>query len=312
MSGKRKVIVIGGSNVDITGTPDTELVSGDSNPGGVSISAGGVGRNIAENAARLGLPVSLISAVGDDYFGGYLKSVCRQAGIDTENIITDNSRSTSAYLCIMDGRDDLAAAVSDMKITETLSPELISSMKPLISGAAIVIIDNNIRPAAIEAVKAAGANRILFDAVSGKKLRRSIDAVCDIDTVKLNAIEAEILSGVPVNSTTDAERAADIIRKRNIEHVFITLGAAGAFYSCRQGNWTAAPYPLAVKNITGAGDAFLAGIAYGHYNGTSGQDLLNIGTACAAAAAASEKTVSDKINPELIKQIITGGMNELQ
>ena len=52
-----KIAVVGGANMDIGGFPSAALVPGDSNPGQVRMSVGGVGRNIAENAARLGLEV---------------------------------------------------------------------------------------------------------------------------------------------------------------------------------------------------------------------------------------------------------------
>lgn len=308
MNKNNYILVIGGSNVDLTASPDSVLVPEDSNPGSVSITAGGVGRNIAENIARLGLQVSLLSAVGDDYFGTFIKSECAAAGINTENLINSKNLPSSAYLCIMNEKNDLSAAVSDMKIMKMLSPELIKEKSKLLKNAAAVVIDNNIAPDSLEAVKNSGCKRILFDAVSGKKLQRSKELIRDMDTVKLNSIEAGILSGIEVKNSDDALKAAKIISKRNISHIFITLGAEGALYHGPNGCYSSKPYSLPLHNATGAGDAFLAGITYGHYNEIRGQELLNWGTACAAAAAASKKTVSDNINPEIIKQIIAGGM----
>lgn len=311
MNSNDYILVIGGSNVDITGIPDAELVPADSNPGSIFISGGGVGRNIAENIARLKLPVRLLTAVGNDYFGEFLKSECLRAGINIDSIITSSLLPTSAYLCIMNGNNEMSSAVNDMKIMSELSHKIIATHRDLISGAAMVVADNNISSETLEAVKAAGPQRLLFDAVSGKKLKRTAGLINNIDTVKLNSIEAEILSDIRVNSASEAEIAAEIIAKRGIKHIFITMGSAGALYYNAGSCCFSKPYNLPLRNATGAGDAFLAGIAYGHYNGITGADLLYCGTACAAAAAASEKTVSDKINPELIMQIITGGINEI-
>ncbi len=306
MDNNKYILVIGGSNADLIGSSETKIVPADSNPGSVSIAAGGVGRNIAENMSRLELPVKLITAVGNDYFGEFLKSECLHAGINIDSMITSDKLPTSAYLCIMNEQNDMFAAVNDMQIMGELSPQIIENSRSLIRSAAMVVIDNNISLETFAAIKAANPERLLFDAVSGKKLLKTAELVRDIDTVKLNSIEAGILSEVEVNSSADAEKAAEIIAERGINNIFITLGAEGALYYSGDGCWFSKPYALPLRNATGAGDAFLAGIAYGHYNDITGAGLLNCGNACAAAAAASDRTVSDKINPEIIRQIITG------
>ena len=77
-----RVVLIGGANVDIKGRARGPYVAGTSNPGEVTVSAGGVGRNIAENLARLGISVALVTALGDDANGLLLRQACEAAGID--------------------------------------------------------------------------------------------------------------------------------------------------------------------------------------------------------------------------------------
>ena len=116
------ITVIGGSNTDISGFPQADYSPQDSNPGRITLSAGGVGRNIAENIARLGCTVNLLSAVGNDGFGTFLLEECRKAGVETEEILISESMPSSAYLCIMDQYNDLQAAVNDMEIIRLLTP----------------------------------------------------------------------------------------------------------------------------------------------------------------------------------------------
>ena len=71
-------VVIGGANMDICGCSHDNLRIGDSNPGKVRTSAGGVGRNIAENLARLGTDTRLLSAVGNDQYGHHLLEVSQR------------------------------------------------------------------------------------------------------------------------------------------------------------------------------------------------------------------------------------------
>ena len=68
------VYVIGGVNMDISGTPAAPLRAGDSNPGRITLSPGGVGRNIAENLRLLGRKVSLITIMGEDTYAGVIRT----------------------------------------------------------------------------------------------------------------------------------------------------------------------------------------------------------------------------------------------
>ena len=66
------VVVVGGANVDLKAQSSEKAIAATSNPGHASLSAGGVGRNIAENLARLGTPTHLVAAIGVDQLGEWL------------------------------------------------------------------------------------------------------------------------------------------------------------------------------------------------------------------------------------------------
>ena len=117
------VYVIGGVNMDISGTPAETLRPGDSNPGRVSLSPGGVGRNIAENLSRLGRRVSLITILGNDPYADVIREHCRNVGIDLSMSFTDPLGRTSTYLCLNEQNGDLHAAIADMAICEQLTPD---------------------------------------------------------------------------------------------------------------------------------------------------------------------------------------------
>lgn len=117
------VAVIGASNVDISATSLSPLVSGDSNPGKVEISFGGVGRNIAENLCRLGQSVSLITAYGEDPFGQMLRAQAQELGLDVSLSLRDERMSSSLYVCVNQPEGEMAVAVSDMEVCGGLSPD---------------------------------------------------------------------------------------------------------------------------------------------------------------------------------------------
>lgn len=81
------VLVIGAANFDIKGRMFHPPVLMSSNASAMRTSFGGVARNIAENLARLGMPVTLITAVGDDYAGEDILESAAEVGIDTSRAL---------------------------------------------------------------------------------------------------------------------------------------------------------------------------------------------------------------------------------
>lgn len=112
------VLVIGGSNVDITGFPKNVLRLEDSNPGAVRMSLGGVGRNIGENLARLGMSTKMMTAVGKDVYGQKILEESRLVDLDMSQALVLENASTSIYMSIMDEDGDMKLALSDMDIAE--------------------------------------------------------------------------------------------------------------------------------------------------------------------------------------------------
>ena len=88
-------VVVGGVNVDIGGRSFAPLVASDSNPGTVSVSLGGVGRNIAHNLALLGVDVRMLTAYGDDNHGHQVASSCSALGIDLTHALKVPGGTTS-------------------------------------------------------------------------------------------------------------------------------------------------------------------------------------------------------------------------
>ena len=102
-----EVMVVGGCNLDIQGIPAKQGQPGDSLPGQVAMTPGGVGRNIAENIARLGHDVRLVSAVGEDDAGQQLLTATAEAGVDISAIKAFPGHRSPVYLSILDSEHEL-------------------------------------------------------------------------------------------------------------------------------------------------------------------------------------------------------------
>ena len=163
------VVVIGGANVDIGGTPYNKLIPEDSNPGKINITFGGVGRNISHNLVNLGVNTKLITAVGNDSFGTEILNYCEKAGINTEHSIkVDNVRS-SMYMYINDEKGDMKLALSDMDICSHITPDYIDECADIINRSSAVVADCNLTHETLMRIKEVSKVPIFIDTVSVNK-----------------------------------------------------------------------------------------------------------------------------------------------
>ena len=121
------VCVVGAVNLDICGRPSRKLIFRDSNPGTVTLTPGGVGRNIAHNLCLLGMDVSLIAAIGGDVYGSSLMDGCRSLGMDMSMARVEPQRRSSTYLYVTDEMGDMCVGIADMDIAECVTPEHLAS-----------------------------------------------------------------------------------------------------------------------------------------------------------------------------------------
>ena len=296
-----RIAVVGGSNVDIQGFPINHLTLGDSNPGRIVITPGGVGRNVAENAARMGSEVRLISAFGDDEGAALLVKSLSDAGVDiSASCVLDDHRSSS-YLCILDESGRLHVAVSDMELAAEITPELVERGREAIEWSSVCVIDANLPSATIDHIcRSFPARRVLLDSVSEAKAPRAAGSLGRLYAIKPNRREAEVLTGVSIRSDDDLPRAAERLHGEGITAVFISLGARGLFFSAH-GKRPAcgvveAPSGGVVRNASGAGDAMTAAIAMGIAEEARVEDIARNAVAAAAIAMESELPVNPAID----------------
>lgn len=317
MKGERRpgrVVVAGGTNLDIQGVSDGPFAARDSNPGAIRSTPGGVGRNIAENCARLGMEVSLISAFGRDDAGRRLREDAESLGIDTSACLVAEGRSSS-YLCLLSCDGSLQGAVSDMEIMRLLTPARLASSESLLAGADFIVADTNLPEESIvwlaekfgRGARAGRGPRIFLDTVSMAKAPRAGKALGGFDCAKPNLAEAEILAGrgeppPGLSGRERAERAALALARKSMlpADIFISLGEDGIYYSCGGGERGIVPLPgrpdgCDAKNRSGAGDAACAALVWGEWMGFGPARRAKLALAAAMMTAASERTVSENI-----------------
>lgn len=296
------VVIVGGANVDIQGFPKTKLRFKDSNIGNVKISLGGVGRNIGDNLVRLGVDTKLISIIGDDLHGTKILESSREIGLDVENTLVLEGEGTSVYLSLLDEAGDMEIAISSMDIYDKMDIGFIQKYKSLIENSSLCIIDTNVPKATIEYILEYFKGVDFFlDTVSTAKTEKVKDLIGYFHTIKPNKLEAEILTGIKVEDESGLEKAAKYLHDKGVKRVFITLGDQGVYYSDGHTMGHRSTPKIKIVNATGAGDAFVAALAYGYMNDTPIEEIVDIAMYASIVALSHENTINPNMSVEEIK-----------
>jgi pseudouridine kinase len=297
-----EVIVIGGANVDIKGRSANKHVPGTSNPGAVSVSAGGVARNIAENLARLGLGVSLITVLSNDVHGDVIRRSCAALDIDLGMSI-ESAKPTGTYLAILDEHGEMVSAVNDMRGIAELSTADLERAESAMRAADMIVADCNIDCSCLiwlSGFSERHGKRLLIEPVSVAKSRKLLDAVrsSPVFAITPNAQQLAALSSEA--NLDDALRSLHALGFRNI---VLHRGAQGAVASDGATIVDVPPINIAdIMDVTGAGDAAVAGLIAGLAEGLTLGEAARWGQAAAAIKLSSRDSVSSALTRDRLLQ----------
>ena len=290
-----KVYVFGGANIDIVGLASRDLVLNDSNIGSIKYSFGGVARNIAENLARLEIPVNLVTIFSNDLFGKSLLEDCKRLNIETNfSKIIDEPSST--YLALLDKNQDLLWALADMNILDHLSKEMFDEVFQKMTVDDILVIDTNLPQELLKYAIKNSPVPVYLDPISTTKILKVENLLSSLTMIKPNLLEAETLSGLKFRDQEDYQAILDYFLINGVKETVISLGSKGVLIATKQEKAWFQHQPLEMINATGAGDSFLAGyLAMTVLNKTI-DEKISFAIGCAAKTIRSESTVSKSLN----------------
>jgi pseudouridine kinase len=301
-AGRDRVVCIGNATVDRTFALTVDARLGTKNPAIARPPAfGGVARNVAENLARLGVRVALIACTGDDDEGRAILADCRALGIDVDASVVAPGLPTPQYAAILDVRNDLVMGASDMRAIEALPPERV-----LHAGdgddVAWTFADCNLNretlAAVIAAVRPAG-HRLAINTVSVAKAPRLPERLDGIDVLFANVVEAQAYLGT---GESDPARLAQALHARGAHSSVMTLGDAGAVVAGPFGCTPIAAVPHAVVDVTGAGDALVAGTIYALLAGAAHVEAVRVGMAVASLTVEAPTPVNPALTPTRLRE----------
>ncbi len=299
----KRIVGVGGANMDVHLKIDGEFILHDSNPGRLVLSPGGVTRNILDNLSRLGQDCSIITAVGDDIFGDGIIRSCRERGIDTDMVLRSSDFHSSSYISLIEGDGDMFVAACDASVLENMPLAHLDEHKERISSADAVICDTNLTEEQLKKLIAlAGDVPLFIDPVSTAKAARIKEFAGSFFLIKPNLMELEVLADMECKEDGDIEKACAMLIGKGTRRMAVSLGARGCYYADSEGcSFFREPLKVMdMSNASGAGDAFTAGLVYSFVKGFSAEKTAKTALACGSIAVMSKET----INPDMSEALL--------
>lgn len=298
-------LVFGISIYDIFGFSYATYRPYDSNPGKVKVSCGGVCRNIAENMSLVGTNTQFISILGDDEKG---KDILRQAekvGLDMSHTLIVPGGSTPTYMAILDENGEMVSAVVDTKLANEFSEEALSERAAIIENAEYMFLGAD-NPPFLEHIVSTyqGKTKFVLDPVSAAKAARVKHLLHYFHTVKPNRHEAEVLCGFEIKTYEDARKAGAYLRSLGVQNIFISLDVDGVYYNDGKTEGVVKAKATEVINVTGAGDAFVAGIGAGYMANKSTLEIVKYAISMSNITIAHEETINPQMSAQLVENYI--------
>ena len=298
------ILVIGATFVDIKGFPFDNYLPTGRNAGRVEYVHGGVARNVVEDIANVELRPTFLSIVDDTPMGDAVVQKLKNHKVNTDYVLT-RPDGMGTWLAVFDNNGDVAGSISKRpnmypiaELLEEKGDEIFSQVpsvvlevgldKEIIKGTLALAQKHNVKTFALVANMSIAAERR--------------DLLQQFDCVICNQQEAGILFLDDYEDKTP-DQMRDILAERiiaaNIPSMVVTMGAEGAVYANLAGEKGTCPArKVQVKDTTGAGDSFCAGVAIGMTYGKTMAESVEIGTTLAASVITSSENVCPRFRPE--------------
>jgi ribokinase len=260
---------------------------------GTAIGPGGKGSNQSVAAARLGGAVSLITKIGEDSFGDIGRATWAEAGVTPRLIPSGSAATGAAMIYVNDGSGENAIIVVP-GAAGTITAADIERESETIRGARVFMTQLEVPLAVarrgLEIARAAGVTTV-FNPAPAHALDDSIYALCNYVTP--NETEASMLTGVTVSTVDDARRAGDVLLKKGVGAVLITLGERGSLlHTPSESEHIPAVDAGPVTDTTGAGDAYNGAFAVAIAGGRDPADAARFASAAAGISVTRPGTAA--------------------
>ena len=298
------IVVIGTAFVDIKGFPEDVYIPDGRNVGRVEYIHGGVARNVAEDIANLELRPTYVGIVDDTPMGADVLEKLRRHKVNVDYVLTIPD-GMGTWLAVFDNNGDVAGSISKRPNSFPLAALLEEKGDEIISNASSVVLQvdmhKDVVKKTIDLAKCHGKK--LYALVSNMSIAaQRRDFLQSFDCFICNQQEAGLLfldDYEGKNPTQMRDILSDKVVRANIPAMVVTMGSQGAVYADCYGQKGVCPARgVQVKDTTGAGDAFCAGVVSGLTYGKNLPQAIEIGSMLAASVITSSENVCPRFLPQ--------------
>ena len=297
------IVVIGAVFVDIKGFPHQQYIPTGRNVGHVEYVHGGVARNVVEDIANMELRPTFVSIVDDTPMGAAVLEKLENHKVNCDYVQTIPD-GMGTWLVVFDNGGDVAGSISKRPKMAPLLDLLEEKGDEIFANADSIVLEVDLEKELVKKVLELGKkhNVKLFGLVSNMSLAvQRRDFIKQFDCTICNQLEAGILFADDYSEKTPEELCEIISHKvsqANFPALVVTMGSQGAVFADYTGQkGICPPRKVQVKDTTGAGDAFCAGVAAAMTYGKTLPEAVEIGTLLAASVITSTDNVCPRFMP---------------
>ena len=296
------MVVVGAVFVDVKGFPEDNYIPTGRNAGRVEFVHGGVGRNVAEDIANVELRPRFVSLVDDNAEGEAVLKKLRNHKVNTDYVLSVPD-GMGMWLAVFDNSGDLAGSISKRPDPSALVQLLEEKGDEIFADADSIVVEIDLDKEVVKQVfkYAEKYHKKVYAVVANMSIAsQRRDFLQSTDCFVCNVLEAGILFVTDFSQLSPEELCEELSQRvisARIPAVVVTMGSKGSVYADMQGNKGVCPAEtVQVRDTTGAGDAFCAGVAMGLTYGKTMPEALEIGTRLAASGI----TVSENVCPRFL------------
>ncbi|GAB4415631.1 MAG: PfkB family carbohydrate kinase [Anaerolineales bacterium] len=281
------VLAIGAAGMDVIGRLKTDLQPASSTSAEIRRSYGGVARNVAENLARLGHPVRLISVVGEDKSGEELLAHTAEAGVDVSAVLRSREYPTGHYVGLIEKNGGLKFAIDDMRLMDELTSTYLKEQETLFKSASMVFVDANLPKKTLRTALSLARRAkvpVCADPASSVLAERLKPFVSRLFLVAPNCKEASVLTGLTfeVSERGTATEAARAMVNQGAHIALVALAEFGVVYATSETTGYIPAIRTKITDPTGAGDAMTAAVLFALLNDIELDDAVRLGISAAS------------------------------
>ena len=298
------ILVVGAVFVDIKGFPSDLYIPEGRNVGRIEYIHGGVARNVVEDIANVELKPTYLGIVDDTPLGKDVVEKLKNHKVNTDYMLTIPD-GMGTWLAVFDNNGDLAGSISKRPVLLPIYDLLEEKGDEIFENTDSVVLEVDIDLPIVKKVieLAKKHNAKLFGLVSNMGIAtKRRDLLQNFDCFICNQLEAGIFFADDYTDKTREELQELLevkVRAANIPSMIVTMGDKGAVYADLNGNSGACDAKkVHVKDTTGAGDAFCAGVSIGLTYGKTMPEAIEIGSTLAASVITSSENVCPRFLPE--------------